>query len=355
MTGSAPAADRSASILRVLALAALVGAAFVVITTARSVVQLWHPVVFWDQWAFVEDLQLQDRGAYGLAELWRQHNEHRILFPRLLFWVDFALFSGRGVFPIGATAALQLALVVTLVRLGARAGTRAAGTTLLHCALAIAGAASSAQMNNLFWGFQVQFAGVYCAAAMAIAALARNGGAAAIALASLLGVVASGMMANGIAIWPLLCVLAWFQRRPYRQVVTLAAIGTATVACYLHGYGSPGAHANPVTSVTEHLPQVLAFVLGYVGSPMRGFGFRACATAGALGLVVLGALAFGILRRRDPARAPAALCAACLFTIGSGFMTALGRIGLEDGTASRYSTSAFLFWSALGGLALARV
>src|SRR5215208_7141850 len=41
-------------------------------------------VPFADQWALVPLLERSYRGTLSLHDLWAQHNEHRLLFPRLI-------------------------------------------------------------------------------------------------------------------------------------------------------------------------------------------------------------------------------------------------------------------------------
>ena len=44
-------------------------------------------VPYWDQWDLVPLLQKMDDGSLSLNDLWSQHNEHRLLFPRLVMLV----------------------------------------------------------------------------------------------------------------------------------------------------------------------------------------------------------------------------------------------------------------------------
>ena len=54
----------------------------------------WVPVPFWDQWD-TPGAQLASyyRGTLTFAELCSQHNEHRVLFPRLI-WLPMAIVTG---------------------------------------------------------------------------------------------------------------------------------------------------------------------------------------------------------------------------------------------------------------------
>src|SRR5690349_20468727 len=49
-------------------------------------------VPFWDQWEFVNILEKYHNHSLSFADFWAQHNEHRIFFPRLI-WFVLAIFT----------------------------------------------------------------------------------------------------------------------------------------------------------------------------------------------------------------------------------------------------------------------
>ena len=51
---------------------------------------------FWDQWWVVAQIA-DGESPLSLAWLWSQQNEHRILFPRLLVWLDVSVFGARNI------------------------------------------------------------------------------------------------------------------------------------------------------------------------------------------------------------------------------------------------------------------
>ena len=80
-----------------LTLVAWAGAGFVVVDTLRAVVPLWSPLPWFDEWATVELIRSWQSGeSSALQILFAQHNEHRILVPRLVFFADDLLFAGEG-------------------------------------------------------------------------------------------------------------------------------------------------------------------------------------------------------------------------------------------------------------------
>lgn len=47
-------------------------------------------VPFWDDWEMVPLFQKYDAGNLTLSDLLAQHNEHRIFFPRMTFYISIA-------------------------------------------------------------------------------------------------------------------------------------------------------------------------------------------------------------------------------------------------------------------------
>ena len=78
----------------------LIVVALVAIPVVSMLVVLIHNSVnvpFWDQWSYVELLQKLDNGRLTFYDLWAQHNEHRILFPKatLLALAQFTNYNVR--------------------------------------------------------------------------------------------------------------------------------------------------------------------------------------------------------------------------------------------------------------------
>ena len=60
---------------------------------------LYSPIPYWDMWGGYLDFFLRvNNGDYGVW--WSQHNEHRIILSRLLFWLDLKWFGGVSIFLI---------------------------------------------------------------------------------------------------------------------------------------------------------------------------------------------------------------------------------------------------------------
>src|SRR5947209_6299638 len=66
--------------------------------TIGRVIDYYTPLPMWDYWRVVD--HLPSYKALHLAVFWRQHNEHRILFPEIAFATDMLILHGRMILPL---------------------------------------------------------------------------------------------------------------------------------------------------------------------------------------------------------------------------------------------------------------
>ncbi len=323
-----------------------------------ATVALWHrfavDVPFEDEWSFVTLLRATDRGRLTLAALWAQHNENRMVVPRL---VALALAGptredSRALMLVGVAllAAAGLGMAALTVRMGLRSWWWAvpAGVALL----------SWVQVDNLLWGFQFAWYLILAALIVVIAVLARRPlGARALALAAAAAVIASASSLSGLFLWPAgLLVLVGPGARA-RQRGAWIALGATTTALYLVGYrpvaGAATGAARGAPSIATDPLAALRYLLEAVGAVVRWptagvSALRPPVPPPPLATEVLGALILvlaalvlvaGWRRRR---LSPAVLVPAALFAFALQFDLALtiGRLGLgvDQAAASRYTT-----------------
>ncbi len=111
-------------------------------------------------------------GKHVFADLFSQHNDHRIAFPRLILFSDYLFFRGRGDFDLTAIFLMQATLVGLLFILLARTRTGAKGRVAVGAMVPLL-LFSLRQSENFVWGFQVAFVSVFTLAALAIVIFAR--------------------------------------------------------------------------------------------------------------------------------------------------------------------------------------
>ena len=184
---------------RVSAIAAVVVAGcglFVIAVTLGMVVEGWSPAPFWDQW---------DNLVSGRPVTWAwlvlQHNEHRLLLPRLIFWLDHWLAAETNKVDFAASVLIQAALVVLLAWLALKDSVSSRVDAVWVWGLCLVFLFWATQYENFLWGFQVQFFGVGLAAAATFAVVAREPATAlGAASAVLLGAAAAYTQASGVLV-----------------------------------------------------------------------------------------------------------------------------------------------------------
>lgn len=343
-----------------------VAALAIALCAVSTFISLWQvfasyqPIFFSDQWETVELLDKILRGAATLNDFAAQHNEHRILIPRLVFVLDLMLAGARNSVNFASILICQALHAILFHRLIARRiddlalrwALTAFVALLLFCIV---------QRENLLWGFQIGFVGVFlfytfAAYMLAGAQVQFTGTSRAIALVAGLtaGAGAALMISNGAT--ALLCIGLVFAAAGFLNPVTAttAFAGAFVLTAYL-GYFTPIAgHASLGSALVK--PAVYLEYIGiFLGSVLAPLGLAAARMAGlaglALSLLAGVALLTGRLARD---RTNLTLVAIVAFVVLTAALSGLGRVnfGVEQAAASRYATPSAVFWAALGVLAV---
>lgn len=320
----------------------------------------YSPVPFWDMWDGYLDFFVRARDG-NVSAWWAQHNEHRILFSRVLFFLDLELFGGSIAFLIAANfvlAAIGFFIFYSLLR-QMLPGEEQKCSRLVIAAVICTLTFSWVQNNNLTWGFQSQFIAAYLFPLGALYALglSSSGGKhnnLLFTLAVLLGLASAGTMANGILALPLMVLIAVLMRMSWGRVSVLAFMTAIELYLYFSGYKSPGMHGSLTDALQSHPLELAQYVLLYLGGPvyyMTGEGSYFLAQAA--GLFLIGSALFFTYKvlfasaRQHPLQI--VLLAFIVYVGGTAFGTAGGRVifGTEQALSSRYMTPSLMAWSAL--------
>jgi len=296
-----------------------------------------------DQWAFVHAYLNYLDGHYSWADLFSQHNEHRIATTRVVLFADAILFGMRGLFPV----------ILTYVSLAAMA---VIGAFLVGCRSTLERAAcfaaalgllwSSTQWLNFLWQFEIGFTFVHlfaltCFVAIACASRSRFFLWIAVALAADALCVFS--LGSGLFVIVPALLLTLFLRS-WRAAALLAAFHSALVALYFAGYHRPVSSLPYSFDPTQSL-RVFAEFIGIA------FGKHE-AIFGALGLMLFAAITahmtyLAVVRRPTHPACYVMLALAC-FVVVEAAVVGYARVGYEVGP--RYATASVVFWAALLGV-----
>jgi hypothetical protein len=311
-------------------------------------------VAHWDEFLFIRYLARQEASDFQWRELFAQHNEHRLLFPSLLYLALIKLThwdSRAGMW----TSWVLLVLICGLLFYVFRRTEQTTAVAFLKFAPIVWLLHSWRQYENLLWGFQFCFYLLIFFMLLALVMLDtdRKFGAR-FWLAVSAGVGASFSLANGLLVWPLGLLMLLIQRFiPHEQtqasrsfvwwlrVSLWTASGLATSALYLIGYQKPAYHPGVLYALRHPTSAIRAF-LAYLGLPLAAELYPAI-VAGLLILTLFGLVSCGWLIKGVTSRTlfPALLV---LLSLLSGAMITVGRLsfGIEAMLAPRYTSFALL-------------
>ena len=320
----------------------------------------WVPVPFWDEWA-TPGAQLASyyRGTLTFAELCSQHNEHRLLFPRLA-WLPLAIVAGWDVrhamvltfcfVCLGSVGLYQLLRAAN----GTPAG-RAVVFGLMNLVLF-----SPRQYETFLVGAQGQ---TFVPTFMLVLALLVNLSSKSLPTKTIVNSavahVAAYSFGNGMLVWLLAFPLKTRSEdlpagRPKQRIFWRAVyilMAGLSIGSYFISYQHPSS-TPPIVSPIAQLPGFLRFVLVWAGSL---FSVNAPTICGVVVLLLFGGLtaaAIRLMRRTGNWRPHYPWLVLGCYTLISGCVAAMARLGFDYSMAgdARYTAFSAFFYIALLGL-----
>lgn len=321
-------------------------------------------VPYWDQWALVDFWQKIYSGNATIIDFWNQHNEHRIMFPKLIM-TGLALSTHWNIYyEIGMNILLGLLIFVTIARQYVARYNLNRFLVIFSFIFIAALSFSLIQYENWSWGFQIQIflnilsvvAGMAC-----ITKINTNIGYFIGALCW--GVVATYSFANGVLFWIIgtlpVIYIAYSLTKRWIYISTWLIVAATSIGTYYIHYNKPEGHPSLFYSLS-HPITFIEYLTAYIGSPVAGFGGGASIVMGIVGIL----LAIFVFLEKSIAFLKHAKKDNTLYwflisfyALLSGIASALGRAGFgyEQAMASRYTTISNLFWIGLIGLLISYI
>jgi hypothetical protein len=319
----------------------------------------WVPVPFWDEWdAPGGQLASYYRGTLTFAELCSQHNEHRLLFPRLI-WLPMAIVAGWDVrHEMVLTFCFVCLGSVGIYRLLRAANGTSAGRAFVFALMNLV-LFSPRQYETFLVGAQGQtFVPTFMLVLALLVNLSRKSLQTKTTVNAAIAHVSTYSFGNGMLVWLLAFPLDTRSADPrtgrqrtrifWRALYIL--IAGLSVASYFISYRHPPL-APPVVSPIAQLSAFLRFVLVWIGSL---FNVGAPATCGAVVLFLfcgLSGVAIWQMRRTGVWQLHYPWLVLGSYTVLSGSVAAIARLGFDYSMAgdARYTAfSAFLYIAVLG-------
>ncbi len=321
--------------------------------TVRFTLIYYVPVPAMDYWRVPEFLR--DYQSLHVAVLWKQHNEHRILFPEIVFALDALAAHGRFILPISLSF-ICYSLAWGILSFTVIGDSEIAFSARLFAVL-IAGVVAFWEGLALVLAqpFLLQWPLTQLGAVIALFCLKKAadssksiylGGAIAAA------VVATYSSGNGLLLWPLLLAIAAFIRLSRRSIAALAISGALFIGLYFINYRFT--QETSLRSLFLHPWYVFGFFGSYLSMPFGGEKSPSVSVAiGLTSLAVFAAL-LAMAKRFNVCRSSPAVVLGgfYLFTLLTLAITVSGRVDVNDpnfnaAKVTRYLTVPLLTWATL--------
>ncbi|QDK79637.1 hypothetical protein EXU85_13900 [Spirosoma sp. KCTC 42546] len=311
--------------------------------------------------AFLFNLDKETSVSGKLYELFRQHNEHRIVYDRIITWFDFHLFGKfnyRHLMVIGNMSLLGLIAIFGLA-IGHSVTQRGLkyrpSPNLADCLVYLPPVAflllNLSQWENMYWGMAaLQNFTVILWIVWAIYLLAFTQKIGPALLVALAATLTSG---NGLLVWPigfalLLLQLVLKDRQKRKPLIFWSLSTLISIPLYFLHYKSPPGNPPAKGSITELIGGWLAFI----GSAAEALPIRPvignCMLFGGLILLIVLAICLYILRkwlsRRTLSPFDYFFLGTAAFLVGTGVIVAWTRAGFGINTliTSRYKLYSLL-------------
>jgi hypothetical protein len=315
----------------------------------------WVGVPFWDEWE-TPGAQLAHycRGALGWADLFGQHNEHRLFFPRLI-WLPLAIAAGWDVrYEMVFTFALVCLGAVGLAKLAKVCGLSKSTGVIFSAILSLL-LFSPREYETFLVGTQGQTFVPSIALVFALLINVSNISLGRKTIANaFLALISTYSFGNGMLVWffgfPIGAATTQRRTRLVWSFVYVA-IATASICLYFVGYRHPPL-APPIVSPLTHAGVFAQFVLVWIGSL---FSVTAPATLGLVLLTLfagLTAVAWRQVTRIGDWQRHYPWLTLGGYALFSAAIAAVARLGFDYSMAgdSRYTTFSSFFYIALVGL-----
>lgn len=318
---------------------------------------LSHNLPYLDQWEFVPFLEKFHGGTLTPGDFWAQHNEHRLVFPRVIMLL-LAWASAWNIYCELAVNFLLASAIFALFALHLRFLAVRLDLPGLHWLLPLNALLVFAlsQWQNFFSGWQLQ-AFLSLLAALGCLLLLSSGRLSPARLSAALccGIAATFSFANGILLWPLgfviLCLRMGLSgleeaRLKWPAPALWGSVGAAIVAAYLWGYKGPAYHP-ALGSSAENPGVTLLYFLAYLGSPLATYSKVLAVCLGGTVLAAWLWCTVRLIKRREYWLL--ALWGVGAYSVGSALLTCVARssFGVDQALSSRYVTLATPVWLAM--------
>jgi hypothetical protein len=306
-------------------------------------------VPLYDEWDFMLMLIKAQDGTITFSDLWFHHNEHRMLFLKMLY-IILALFSGWNILTVHFASFVFGVLSLFLLTRLLLFTVKNSFTPVLLLVIS-AFVFSPVQYDSWFWALGIQWFFTVFWAITTLWLLTRwQGTWSSLIVALLPSIAVTYSSASGFVIWIVtgLGMLVHWKKWGWQKIFVWGGAAIVIFGGYFIGWQkeATSGQANPLVLLQKPV-EYLVHVVSYLGAPLGLFPGRVvtfCGLSGCLLLIFSTLYIFRSWRKTKTERWEAALVwlQLSLFAVFTGAINGIGRLGLA--LESRYTTVSILFW-----------
>lgn len=301
-------------------------------------------VPYWDQWEFVTIWQKFHQGTLGFADFWVQHNEHRIVIPRLVMFIMGIITNWNVKLELFISFVISLASFGLIIKL--LVSTRVLGKNkgILVLVLMSFLFFSPIQSENWLWGWQIQWFLSVFGLILVVWSLYRDKMKAEYFILAVIGtILAAYSLGNGFLSVGMGIVLLLLQNKR-RSALVYTLISVPIIGLLYIGYRSPE-HSSSIKYILLNLRVFTDYVLTYLGGSISPT-IELSKYVGLTLLVMLVSAIIVIYKQKTSVNRIYPWIALALYVVTSAVLTGLARIsygGVAQAYSSRYTTISVLF------------
>lgn len=305
-------------------------------------------VPYWDQWGIAPLFEKIHDGSFSFNDLFMQHNESRLLFPKFVF-IPLAYLTHWNVkYEMAFTFLLACIVSLNVYCLSKSTVNGSVVKRLLIAAIANLLIFAPIQWENWLWGIQmIVFVPIVCVTTCVLIAYSKLATRAKFLTSMCLSTISTFSYANGMLCWivvfPVLVLKSQNELTKNRWLIFSWIIGfAANLLIYFYDYKKPPNHPSFLEAVV-HPQQAIQYFLSFLGAPLSfGNGLAALIIGLVLMLLFLTSYLYLLKFLKDSAllHSMAGWLTIGMYTVISAIITTLGRVGfgVEQSLESRYTT-----------------
>jgi hypothetical protein len=311
-------------------------------------------VPYGDQWDFIQLLEKSYQGKVSISDLTIQHNEHRFLFPRMI-WLFLAHITDWNIgYELVINVLLAILIFITL-SFQIKSTMKSINSSILKWTIPILSLIifSLNQWENWLWGWQIS---LFLSAFSVILGIIILSGSifrwSRFILAIFLGTIAVYSFANGVVYWiigiGILFLIDSFKDKKQKvlSIIIWGSYATLVMFSYLYNYHTPEHHPSIFLFLSQPV-KLIKYFLTALGSSL--IESRESFIVGFLGMILFIFLTFSLLKSKIKLNIILPYISIALYAITSALLLGIGRFsfGYLQALSPRYTTFSNFFWIAI--------